>query len=207
MRNNRRLRRVRFIIYKWLRKIVRLDDSPHSIATGTAIGMFVAMLPIYGFQMITGAAIAAVARVNKLAAALSAWITNPLTIPPFLYFQYHLGRLVAGSRQVGNVWPKLEAVGAATGRLSLLDLKNTSREVFAAARALGWEVLWPTLIGSLISGVALGLAAYPLAFRAALWYRRKRDERRARRRGRLAAYLAEKAGGGPTPEEVSPPGP
>ena len=99
MRNNRRLRRVRFIIYKWLRKIVRLDDSPHSIATGTAIGMFVAMLPIYGFQMITGAAIAAVARVNKLAAALSAWITNPLTIPPFLYFQYHLGRLVADSRQ------------------------------------------------------------------------------------------------------------
>lgn len=210
------MRRIRFLLYKWFRRLLRHKDSPHSIAAGAAIGIFVGMLPIYGFQMITAVAVAAVARVNKVAAALPAWITNPLTIPPFLYFQYRLGRFVVGGEEVAGAWPRLQKVGEAAGRISLLDFKNTSREVFAAARALGWEVLWPTIIGGLLSGVLLGLATYPLTLRAVLWYRRKLAERRERRRQRLAAYLAEMAEaarakaaaeGGPVPEDLSPPGP
>jgi uncharacterized protein (DUF2062 family) len=207
------MRRLRYILYKLLRRFVRLHDSPHSIATGASIGMFIGMIPIYGFQIITAAAVATVARVNKVAAILPVWITNPLTIAPILYLQYLLGRLLVRGKDVEGVWPKIREVGRAAGRLSFLDWKRTSYQVLVAARALGWEALWPTLIGSLISGLALGLLTYPLTLRAVFWYRRRKEARRARRRERLAAYLEAKAReeaaaeNQPGPESVAPPGP
>jgi len=207
------MRRVRYIFNKWLRRIVRLNDTPHSIATGFSIGVFIGMLPVYGFQMIISAAVAAVARVNKVAAIIPVWITNPLTIPPILYLQYLLGKLIVRAEDVEGVWPKIQEVGRAAGEVSLWDFKRTSGAVLAAASSLGWDVLWPTLIGCIVSGVALGLLAYPLVLRAVIWYRRRKEARRARRRERLATYLEDKAreeaaaDGKPEPESVSPPGP
>ena len=207
------MRRIRVIVYRWLRKIIRLNDSPESIATGASIGFFVGMLPVYGFQMMIAFAVAAVARVNKVAAVLPAWITNPLTIPPLLFIQYQVGKLLVGGEDVAGVSEKIGRLARAAAAVSALDLKDTSRDVFAAARSLGWEVLWPTLIGSIVTGTLLGLAAYPLTLRAVIWYRRRRDARRALRRERLAAYLAERARveavteGQPEPESVPPPGP
>ncbi len=207
------MRRVRYILYKWLRKIVRLNDTPHSIATGFSIGMFIGMLPVYGFQMVISAAVAAVARVNKVAAIIPVWITNPLTIPPILYLQYLLGKVIVRGKDVAGVWPKIQEVGRAAGELSFFDWKRTFGEVMSAAKDLGWEVLWPTLIGCTVSGVALGLLTYPLVLRAVIWYRRRKEARRTVRRERLATYLEEKAReeataeGKPEPESVSPPGP
>ncbi|MHC4914711.1 MAG: DUF2062 domain-containing protein [Planctomycetota bacterium] len=207
------MRRIRVIIYRWLRKIIRLNDSPESIATGASIGFFVGMLPVYGFQMMIAFAVAAVARINKVAAIIPAWVTNPLTIPPILFIQYHVGKLLVGGEDVAGVPEKIGRLARAAGAVSPFDLKNTSRQVFVAARELGWEILWPTLIGSIVTGTLLGLAAYPLTLRGVLWYRRRRDARRALRRERLAAYLEEKARveavteGQPEPETVPPPGP
>jgi uncharacterized protein len=207
------MRRVRYIFYKWLRKIVRLNDTPHSIATGASIGMFIGMLPVYGFQMVIAASVAAVARVNKVAAVVPVWITNPLTIPPILYLQYLLGKLIVRGEDVAGVWPRIKQVGKAAGELSFLDWKRTSHAVMLSARNLGWDVLWPTLIGCILSGVALGLLTYPAMLRTVIWYRRKKEERRARRRERLTNYLQDKAReeavieGKPEPESVSPPGP
>jgi uncharacterized protein (DUF2062 family) len=205
------MRRIRFIVYKWFRKVVRTRGTPHSVAAGFSIGMFVGMLPLYGFQMVVAAAVAAVARVNKIAALIPVWVTNPITIPGILYLQYLIGKLVVRGQDVKGVWPKIQRVGEAAGRLNPLELKATSRDVLLAARELSWEVLWPTIVGSLISGVLLGLASYPLALRTVLWYRRKLEERRARRRQRLAEYLAAEAGEGTEPGEsaggVPTPGP
>jgi uncharacterized protein (DUF2062 family) len=207
------VRRVRYIFYKWLRKIVRLNDTPHSIATGASIGMFIGMLPVYGFQMIISASIAAVSRVNKIAAVVPVWITNPVTIPFVLYLQYLIGKLFLGSQDVPTAWEKISAVGRAAAEIRVMDFRATVKEFFEAAYALGPAIVWPTLLGCLISGVVMGLATYPVVLRAVLWYRRKKEERRARRRERLAAYLEEKARqeaaseGQPEPEEVAPPGP
>ena len=186
----------------WFRKFVRLNDSPESIAAGASIGMFVGMLPVYGFQMIIAAALSTVARVNKVASVIPVWISNPLTIPPILYLQYKLGKLAVWGEEDPEIWHKIQKLARAAGEVSILELKHTSRQVFVAARQLGWEVLWPVIVGSIISGLLLGLATYPLMRRATLWYRRKREERRVRRRARLAAYLEEKAG-----KEAATPGP
>ncbi len=206
------MRRVRVIAYIWLRKFVRLNDTPQSIAAAASMGMFIAMLPIYGFQMIVAAAVATVARVNKFAAVVPVWISNPLTIPPLLYLQYKLGKLAVWGDEDPEIWHRMQKLGKAASEVSVFDLKNSSRQVFVAARQLGWEVLWPLIVGSIISGLVLGLVTYPLMLRAVLWYRRRREARRSQRRDRLAAYLEEKAEAeaaeeGGAPEEVPPPGP
>jgi uncharacterized protein (DUF2062 family) len=207
------MRRVRYIFYKWMRKIVRLNDTPHSIATGASIGMFIGMLPVYGFQMIIAAAIAAVSRVNKVAAIVPVWITNPVTIPIILYLQYMVGKLFLSTQDVPNAWEKLNAVGRAAGGIRLTEFRVTVKAFVDAAYELGPAIVWPTLLGCFVSGVVMGLATYPLVLRAVIWYRRKKEARRARRRERLAAYLEEKAReeaaaeGQPEPEQVAPPGP
>jgi hypothetical protein len=181
------MRRLWFIVRKWARKFLGLADTPESIAAGAAIGVFVGFLPLYGFQMILGACLAAVARVNKVAAILPVWLTNPVTIPPVLYAQYLLGRIFVSSRDVEGVWPKIQRVGKAAGDLSLFDLKNTWHAMLVAMKDVGWEVLWPTLIGSFISSVILGIATYPLMLRWVIWSRRRREARRSARRLRLSA--------------------
>jgi uncharacterized protein (DUF2062 family) len=78
-----------------LRSILMLDDTPHSIALGTAIGMFVGMTPTVGVQMIIVMTIAFLARplfrFNKVAAVLTVYITNPLTFIPVYWFNYQVG--------------------------------------------------------------------------------------------------------------------
>ena len=49
------------------RAIVMLDDTPHSIALGTAIGLFIAWTPTVGIHMILVVALALLFRANKVA--------------------------------------------------------------------------------------------------------------------------------------------
>ena len=78
-----------------LRKILMLDDTPHSVALGTTIGMFVGMTPTVGIQMIIVLCIAFLVRpvfsFNKIAAVLTVYVTNPLTIVPIYWFNYQVG--------------------------------------------------------------------------------------------------------------------
>lgn len=78
-----------------LRKILMLDDTPHSVALGTTIGMFIGMTPTVGIQMIIVLIIAFLTRpffrFNKIAAVLTVYVTNPLTIIPIYWFNYKVG--------------------------------------------------------------------------------------------------------------------
>jgi len=72
------------------------QGSPHAVAMGFAIGVFVAFTPTVGFQMIIGATIAHFFRANRVIAAALAWITNPVTVAPLYYFNYRVGLFFVG---------------------------------------------------------------------------------------------------------------
>ena len=78
-----------------LRKILLLDDTAHSIALGTAIGMFIGMTPTVGIQMILVLCLAFATRplfhFNKVAALLTVYISNPFTVLPIYWFNYSIG--------------------------------------------------------------------------------------------------------------------
>jgi uncharacterized protein (TIGR03546 family) len=76
----------------------RSHSSPHEIALGMAIGVFIGITPFYGFHIIT-AIIAAftMKRVNKLAIFLGMNISLPPTIPFITWAGYRIGRQMLGS--------------------------------------------------------------------------------------------------------------
>jgi uncharacterized protein (DUF2062 family) len=61
-----------------------------SVAGAFSVGLFVAFIPV-PFQMVIAAALAIASRVNLPISACLVWITNPITMPPLLYFSYKIG--------------------------------------------------------------------------------------------------------------------
>ena len=104
------VRRLKVVLRRWLRRILFQKDTPESIAAGTALGMFIALTPTVGFQMIIAIILATVARVNKVAAALLCWITNPLTMWPIYYGCYRLGLLIMPDYRLRDVGEKFDFV-------------------------------------------------------------------------------------------------
>jgi uncharacterized protein (DUF2062 family) len=156
-----RLRRSRF--RPWLKKVPRqrhvrgtwlhrlLGDrlfSPelwrprrHGVALGAATGLFWAMMPI-PFQMLPSGITAYLLRFNVPAAITVVWITNPVTWPIILYWQYRLGAWLLRQNPSGGVPAD-----------SLLDL---------AAGVPG-----PLLLGCAVTGLVCAALAYSLI--NALW--------------------------------------
>jgi uncharacterized protein (DUF2062 family) len=99
------------------------------------------MMPI-PFQMLPSGITAYLFRFNVPAAISVVWITNPITWPLILYWQYHFGAWLLGQQAP-------EAAGSDT----LLDL---------AAGVPG-----PLLLGCAVTGLVAGAGAYSLI--SALW--------------------------------------
>src|SRR5437867_5606952 len=76
------------------RAILMLDDTPHSIALGTAIGLFIAWTPTVGIHMILVVALALLLRANKVAGLIAVYISNPITLVPMYWIEYKLGAVV-----------------------------------------------------------------------------------------------------------------
>jgi uncharacterized protein (DUF2062 family) len=135
-----------------------------SVSTAAAVGLFLAFFPVPG-QMIFAVLAALRLRCNLPLSFALVWITNPLTMPPILFFAYKLGAWV-------------------------LDIPPT-----VDAFALSWDwlvarvdALWaPLLVGSLICAVtasALGWSVVQLVWRVSVVQRW--EKRRTLRRLRAA---------------------
>lgn len=86
---------ARFCRY-WSIRLLRLQGHPKEIARGLAVGVFAGFFPWFGFQMVVALALAILLRGNKIAAATSTWVSNPLTYIPIFAFNYKIGKLLIG---------------------------------------------------------------------------------------------------------------
>ncbi|RMG35818.1 MAG: DUF2062 domain-containing protein [Planctomycetota bacterium] len=157
-----------------LRTILMLDDTPHSIALGTAIGTFVGLTPTVGLQMvivlILDRALRCFVRFNRIAALLAVYISNPLTVVPIYYLDYRVGTLIF------------------EGGLRYADFR---RILHFRGWHGWWRALWtllvdigaPLIVGSLIVGAVGAAVAYP-STRWAVQRMRGAQRRRAGNRSR-----------------------
>ncbi|WP_432822513.1 DUF2062 domain-containing protein [Trichloromonas sp.] len=127
-----------------LLKFIRLRGTPDEIAKGMALGIFIGMSPTFGFQMAIAVFFAFLLKENKLAAVLGVWITNPVTAPFIYALEYESGRLLLGMSRVS------------------LPAELT----FDSLKVMGWEVMAPLGLGSLIYGLACAALAFALTLRA-----------------------------------------
>ena len=85
---------------KFIVRLLELDDTPKEIARRIAIGVFIAMTPTVGIQMITIAVTRTIFNGNRLAGVAMAWISNPLTIVPIYWFDYFIGSMILRTKIV-----------------------------------------------------------------------------------------------------------
>lgn len=146
----------------------------HSAAQGTAVGVFVAFIPI-PLQMLLAAALALVTRANLPLAIGLVWITNPLTMPFLWYGTYRLGCV-------------------------LLDRPHTPEHGFEMS--LHWfheeltHIWQPLYLGSFVSGLVLALASYVLVqllwrFNIVRAWRQRRERKRSGVRRATAARTSD----------------
>ena len=121
-------------------RLIRLRVEPDEIARGMALGLFIGMTPTFGIQMFLALIFAFILRQNKIAALIGVWCTNPVTAPIIYGTEYEVGRILMG--------------------LSHPDVAiEFSNE---AMQQLGWSLVAPLSLGSLVLGIPVALIGYAL---------------------------------------------
>ena len=143
-------------------RLMRLKDSPDRIARGMALGLFIGMTPTFGVQMGLALVLALLLRENKLAAVLGVWVTNPLTAPFIYGLEYEVGRRLL--------------------HLPLPDIEL--RFTYEYLQHLGWQVILPLCLGSLLFAVVFSAFGYITTLKSVPVLRKWRIPRWPRRHGR-----------------------
>ncbi|MDP9136680.1 MAG: DUF2062 domain-containing protein [Pseudomonadota bacterium] len=155
--------------YLWHR-LRRIRATPHSIALGLAIGVFMSFSPLIGFHILLAAIVCAILGANILAAAAGTMLCNPLTCPLMMIGNYQIGELLL--REQGRPDFQFDVPDATLGQL----LTHPVHVVGQLMEALG-PVLLPMFLGSTLLGLAFALPFYVAARLAAASQQRRRMER------------------------------
>ena len=127
-------------------KLVKINDTPQRVALGFGLGIFLGVLP--GTGPVAALFLAFVLRVNRASALLGALLTN--TWISFLIF---IPAVKLGSIIFGVTWLKLRH------DWSLFLINYDWRDLF---RLSALKIILPVIIGYILTGFCLGLAAYLL---------------------------------------------
>ena len=124
--------------------LMSIADTPHSVALGSAIGMFFGFTPLYPLKTLLSIITAWVCRCNKMAAAIAVTLHDVLIFAmPAIYFaEYKLGCWVLHRPQ---------PVRVRLGRIGFYDYVNWH---------LFMRWIWPALIGSLFLAIPAAIIAY-----------------------------------------------
>jgi len=153
--------RVRYFV---IHKILRASDSPHRIALGVGIGMWVALLPLVGIQMITSAALCHPVKGNKVVSMAMAWVSNPITLVPIFLPCYWLGCWLLGLDAI----PYEDFVA-----IFFPEEGSWWARVSATWRAM-MGIFGPLWLGSLIVATTVAVPTYFITERVVTWYRLRR---------------------------------
>jgi uncharacterized protein (DUF2062 family) len=159
-------------IFRWL---FRHRGSSHAIAGGFSLGLFIAFTPTIGLQVVLAFFIATALNLNRSAAVLAVWITNPVTIPAIFSLNYWLGSLILEGPSVILVSQRLFELAS---HLTTLDLWAITDQL-SAVMELGMDIIVPLIWGSIIAGTISAVLSYIimlrlLTFLFARWERRKK---------------------------------
>ena len=132
---------------KWLADhhmtLVTMADTPHSIALGSAIGIFFGFTPLYSLKTLLSIGFAWICRSNKLAAAITSNLHDIffLAMAAVYFFEYKIGCLILHRPPASKPFRH-----------------------FVIGDYMNWHflvrVIWPALVGSLVLGVPSALLTY-----------------------------------------------
>lgn len=124
--------------------LMAIADTPHSIALGSAIGIFFGFTPLWSMKTLLSIGVAWVFKSNKIAAAIAVTLHDIiLPLMPAVYFwQYRIGMRVLHGRPEHR---------AAFHHLSLHDFMTWPAFV---------RIGWPLLLGSFFLAIPSAIGTY-----------------------------------------------
>ena len=147
----------------WLRdksrQLLQLKDTTHSIALGTAIGMFFGFVPLWGFKTLLALGVSRLVRGNLLATAIAATLHDialPL-LPLLLRWEYDIGYWLLSHPH--ELPPSLH----------LLHQRPSAWFHWSTFLTVGR----PLLLGALVIAAPVAIAAYYITLLAIQRYRPK----------------------------------
>jgi len=146
-------------------RLLSLNDSPHDIALGLALGIYVGFLPLMGIQMGVVLVVALpFRRANKVSAVAGVWISNPLTVIPLYALIYWVGTFF---------YKKEEVLSYSIFKEKITDILELSGfiEKTAAFLGLGADIFIPMCVGGSVVGIIAGLITYFITKRFIVYYR------------------------------------
>lgn len=149
-------------------RFIRMRGDPKEIALGLALGIFLGVSPLFGFQLLLAVLIAAFLKWNKVAAGMGTLISNPFTSPFIYTFAYYVGSKVTGTTGQGLlVIPR--------------DLATAGRMLEEAPR-----LLVALTLGTVLIGLPLAVLGYFVSYAALMRYRETIREKLIEKRKKLA---------------------
>ena len=132
-----------------LRRLIALHNSPEEIALGVAIGVWIAVMPLYGFHTILVIIFAFLVRkANKIAILLGTNISLPPTVPFITWAGYEIGRMFLRGGYPPLNWQAFKGF--------------TYKSIF--------KFYYPLLLGSFVLGMGCAILFYFLT----LWFVKRR---------------------------------
>ena len=147
-----RLPRSMAHLKQWLSQhhmtLMTIADTPHSIALGSAIGIFFGFTPLYPLKTLLSIGVAWICRCNKIAAAIAVTLHDVLIFAmPAIYFaEYKLGCWTLGRTPPHRI---------RFGPFALRDYFHW--HVFSR---VVWPTFWPAFIGSLFLAIPSAIIIY-----------------------------------------------
>ena len=154
------------------RRLLQLDDTPESIALGAAIGMFIAWTPTVGIQMVMIIALALVIPMNRIAAFVAIYISNPVTMVPMYYLDYVVGLFLLGREGMG--YDEFLDLWNVTVEIANKESYWTATKIFF--EQLGLPLLTATFFGGTVIGTLTAVPTYPLTLKWIQKYRERKSK-------------------------------
>ncbi len=120
---------------------------------GVAFGVFMGIVPIWGFQFVSALIFAHFMKLNKAIVGLAAQISVPPMIPILLFASLRTGQLILGRDLSDTV---------STEHLTLDTVKQLLHEYLFSGKVL--EHLYEYLLGSVVFAVAMAVVFGSIAY-------------------------------------------
>lgn len=155
--NKKKIKRYFLSRYRSLRKS---KDSPHSLAGGISIGVFLGISPLFGIKTVGALLLAWIFRCSKVSALVAVSVYDLLLPlwPLILRWEYMVGHWILSSP---HRFP---------GSIDIHELEM--------ANLMQWEtvsLLWPILVGSIVFATPMACGFYYVTWRAVHRYQRHRQ--------------------------------
>ncbi len=125
------------------------NESPQKVASAVGFGLFMGILPVWGFQMLLAAFFAHLLKINKVIVLVASNISLPPMIPFIIYSSYRTGGLLI----------KGDTNLLTRQSLDTLHQHVVSGDFYRALEQLGLG-FWQYLLGSIFLGLAVAGTGY-----------------------------------------------